>query len=470
MSTEKLLLAVLGAGVWALVLKPIAPHAEDGPAPMTLASADGAATPWTGQGQAQAIQSDPQLHSVQAQQLASDDIMFAPTGDSLTETLARRVMQFDTRDGLKSYVNGNQAGWHKDGDLFMVGRLTWRWQQGADEISDLRNVVPEGLTVSSAHFPSEKEAFAWGVSRNIYVEMASDPGHFRIGRLEGGGFNRNAADGVLSYNIKVTDSARAVKGGKGPQKSRALTAQMIVDDEEARGGYVAGHFSTTMKNGVSYPSRVGGIGSWSVARIEGTDNGKVWGAYATAQFSQKNKNAESDGKLVGIEIGAKNWGGSDVANPYEPKAKIGIWFAQGGDPDAVDPQPSTAMIVNGNSRQTGWHYGIAWRNISDDYLWFHQPIKGSQARALNISNSEDWAKEVIVLPNGSGIGTYDADGTVVTPVLDGNSLSVASAVHVGGQQVLSGQQAAIADSAGGDETARINAILAALRSHGLIAE
>lgn len=467
MNSEKILLAVLGAGVWALVLKPVAPHAEAVAPPVMLASAEAPKSGWPGAG---AVQSGPPVHLAQAQQLASDDIVFAPTGDSLTETVAGRVMQFASREALKTYVTGNRAGWHRDGDLFQVGRLTWRWQQGADEISDLRNLVPEGLTVSTSHFASDKEAFAWGSRRNIYVEMASDPGHFRIGRVEGGGFNKNAADGVLSYNVKVTDSARAVKGGKGPQKSRALTAQMIVDDEEARGGYVAGHFSTTVRNGVSYPDRLGGIGSWSVARIDGTDDGKVWGAYATAQFSQKNKNAESDGKLVGIEIGAKNWGGSDVANPYEPKAKIGIWFAQGGDPDAVDPQPSTAMIVNGNSKNTGWHYGIAWRNISDDYLWFHQPIKGSQARALNISNSEDWASEVIVLPNGAGIGSYDASGEKVTGVLDSERLNVGTAVQVAGTQVVASQQPAIADSAGGDEQARINAILAALRAHGLIAQ
>lgn len=38
-----------------------------------------------------------------------------------------------------------------------------------------------------------------------------------------------------------------------------------------------------------------------------------------------------------------------------------------------------------------------------------------------------------------------------------------------GTQVLGARQAAIADSAGGDEQDRINAILGALRSHGLIA-
>lgn len=40
---------------------------------------------------------------------------------------------------------------------------------------------------------------------------------------------------------------------------------------------------------------------------------------------------------------------------------------------------------------------------------------------------------------------------------------------VGGTKVIGAQQAAISDSVGGDEQARINAILAALRAHGLIA-
>ncbi|SKB32474.1 hypothetical protein [Sphingopyxis flava] len=43
------------------------------------------------------------------------------------------------------------------------------------------------------------------------------------------------------------------------------------------------------------------------------------------------------------------------------------------------------------------------------------------------------------------------------------------AVYVGSTKVLGAQQAAIADSAGGDEQAKINEILAAIRAHGIIA-
>lgn len=45
----------------------------------------------------------------------------------------------------------------------------------------------------------------------------------------------------------------------------------------------------------------------------------------------------------------------------------------------------------------------------------------------------------------------------------------ATSYKVSGTQVVGAQQSAIADSVGGDESTKINAILAALRSHGLIA-
>lgn len=53
------------------------------------------------------------------------------------------------------------------------------------------------------------------------------------------------------------------------------------------------------------------------------------------------------------------------------------------------------------------------------------------------------------------VEVYDNDGTME--------------VRVDGTKVVTEQQTAIADSAGGDESTKINAILAALRAHGLIA-
>lgn len=447
MTIDRVLLAVLATGIWALVLKPDAPQADN--------------VVVTG--------GEPRLALTPGAAQTSDAVLYSPTGGSLTAAIRSRVMQFPSRAALRDYLQAMPAAAHGNGDLFMVGHLMWRWSEGAAEISDLDNLVPEGLTVSTDHFPSEDEAYDWAVTRNIYVQQAGNPGHFQIGRLGGGGFNRSHADGALSFNLKVTDSSNAVPGGRGPQKTRAITGQLILDDPQARGGHAAGYFSTTVRNGVDYPARVGGLGSWSTAKILGVTNGKAWGSYASAQFAQTNRGAESDGKLIGIEIGAKNWGGSDVDDPYGDKAKIGIWFAQGGDADAVDHQPSTAMIVNGNERKTGWHYGLVWRNVAKDYLWLHQPIRGAQARAMRISNSPDWADEVIVLPYGSGIGIYRRDGRVIDGVLNGDRLKVGQGVYVAGQQVLAARQPAIRDSAGGDERARINAILSALRAHGIIA-
>lgn len=48
-------------------------------------------------------------------------------------------------------------------------------------------------------------------------------------------------------------------------------------------------------------------------------------------------------------------------------------------------------------------------------------------------------------------------------------IDLSDSLSVDGTQVVTNQQAAIPDSVGADEVARINDILAALRTHGLIA-
>ncbi|SKB27309.1 hypothetical protein [Sphingopyxis flava] len=64
----------------------------------------------------------------------------------------------------------------------------------------------------------------------------------------------------------------------------------------------------------------------------------------------------------------------------------------------------------------------------------------------------------------------DANNSYYLGTSTANWLRVyADAYYVGSTKVLGAQQSAITDSAGGDEQAKINAILAALRAHGIIA-
>ena len=57
--------------------------------------------------------------------------------------------------------------------------------------------------------------------------------------------------------------------------------------------------------------------------------------------------------------------------------------------------------------------------------------------------------------DSASVEVYDNDGTME--------------LLIDGTKVLTEQQTAIGDSVGSDEVAKINAILAALRAHGLIA-
>jgi hypothetical protein len=83
------------------------------------------------------------------------------------------------------------------------------------------------------------------------------------------------------------------------------------------------------------------------------------------------------------------------------------------------------------------------------------------------------------IPKADGDGKLDVgwlptDAANGIPSLDGSKRAVAAGLVVDGNQVVAGQQAAIANPAGGvtidlQSRAAINLILDALRAHGLIA-
>lgn len=144
-----------------------------------------------------------------------------------------------------------------------------------------------------------------------------------------------------------------------------------------------------------------------------------------------NPNEATDGKLVGVEIKAANWGGSDY-DPFDQEdsdgenvGKYNIWLAGGGDVENAYHQPISAGIFNGNEKESGMNYFAAIRNVRKDYLRFYQPLGSGTAtmpgvRALHVTPEKNtslghWADEVVVLPNSKGIGWYNAAGDAVEP-------------------------------------------------------
>ncbi len=168
--------------------------------------------------------------------------------------------------------------------------------------------------------------------------------------------------------------------------------------------------------------------------LSGPDQGGTGTAFADeCRIIIYDGNTATDGKLVGEEIKAANWGGT-IYDPLtatgENLGKYNIDFVAGADADNAFQQPVSAMMHNGNDTVGGWLYGGIFRNVRNDYFHLYQPL-GSDVRALNISKEDSdigsWAEEVIVIPDGKGIGWRDSVGTTISPVITrtGTTTSVA---------------------------------------------
>ena len=67
-------------------------------------------------------------------------------------------------------------------------------------------------------------------------------------------------------------------------------------------------------------------------------------------------------------------------------------------------------------------------------------------------------------------GTLAVTGALTATLITGTTINASSAYQVAGTQVVTTQQAAVADATGaGDVVARLNDLLARVRTHGLIA-
>jgi hypothetical protein len=136
---------------------------------------------------------------------------------------------------------------------------------------------------------------------------------------------------------------------------------------------------------------------------------------------------------------------------------------------------------------------VAHQFKNDAQAWTVQYVDGSDGDAWKLNDSTNSKIKIKVNPNTGDIELNNGKVTISdatdTTALDTGSLQTAGGasvkknlwvgedvnlatgkgVKVNAIKVLGDQRAAIADAAGGDEVTKINAILAALRAHGLIA-
>lgn len=128
------------------------------------------------------------------------------------------------------------------------------------------------------------------------------------------------------------------------------------------------------------------------------------------------------------------------------------------------------------------HAGTIWGNGSELTNLFPGYLQGFPSDSSKVLLGDGtWGSVPGASPGGSsgdiqinnGSGGFSGGG----PTFDGSTLYVPAYVEVGstygykvnGTKVVDAQQSAISDSVGGDESTKINEILSALRSHGLIA-
>lgn len=175
-----------------------------------------------------------------------------------------------------------------------------------------------------------------------------------------------------------------------------------------------------------------GGGSATVSAIESGLRQRIGGAYFAAQAAGTNPNVRGlrtiatfddqnttvDGKMVGMEVGAHNFGGSEVerVEGNAQTAKVAIWATSGSDQGASNHRRSTAILFNGNAGNPdsgtsgGYFQGVMLRNVARNFFLGYQPGL-SGAKLVNGENHNNWSEHTITLPYQTGISTWTSDGT-----------------------------------------------------------
>lgn len=270
------------------------------------------------------------------------------------------------------------------------------------------------------------------------------------GSYASAGFNQDNGVDLIGNSYDRANNATSGDPGSGNWGTRSDKTSLRISYTDGAGGdltsalqAVGSGYKLSFRSKSNTSNRI----TWTIGAA-GTDNGTYIQFDGLAAPNEAgngtligdeteiiiyNGNTATDGKLVGIEIKAANWGGT-VYDPLtasgENVGKYNIDFVAGADADNAFQQPVSAMMHNGNDTIGGWLYGGLFRNVRNDFMHFYQPL-GSDVRALNLqkasSNLGSWAEEVIVLPDGTGIGWRDSAGTTISPVITrtGTTTSVA---------------------------------------------
>lgn len=344
------------------------------------------------------------------------------------QTQVESLWGFATRADLVTYISApSNASKHSDGDVFRVGHLEWVFETGCAEVSDMAELRPVGHILSTEHFASTSEAYAYASANNVLVaeydhEQSGDSlpfntGRFRLGTLSN--WNQNLTDAYWAVNAQVTDSNQ--KRGATPighQRPSAISGHVTVTDADSEGSHIGVQGSASTTVDASYPDRCSAMGIHGQGKVVGGTTGEAFGGYFAANFNQSNSSGTVDGLLVGITVAAKNFGGTDVSDVTTELRKVAIQVDGGSDSDsATDLQPSTAVLLTNPANDvSGWHHGFWMRRIRQNIIVGDEP-NASGCRAMWIKDqvagwtTGDWDTNLIVLPSGHGYGV-DNNGTI----------------------------------------------------------
>lgn len=305
------------------------------------------------------------------------------------------------------------------GTVWTADGLSYRYTGVGTDISDLAGWVPV-WPYSTAHFPSVSAARSWSEANEVLIrDETADPN---------GSQHRIGANLAASENANWLDAAWAVQRTKSTTGTGDHAIAGMLDMTGLSAGQAAGYAGSFMAYNAmdTGGNDVFAAGIRAGAQLYGGTSGtpvvgNVRGVITEISFPLTNQNADTDGRLTGIEVAVKNFGGSDDSEVENPTAtcKRNILFAQGGDDSPTEHQPNTALTMCGNNGP-GWHYGHTVRNILKDYLYLFDPA-ASGARAVNVRPSASWAESLIAIPEDHGIGVWDTAGTTLTTAMTGDS-------------------------------------------------
>jgi hypothetical protein len=162
----------------------------------------------------------------------------------------------------------------------------------------------------------------------------------------------------------------------------------------------------------------------------------------------------SEGNSEIINLYGSNFQSNNNAPRHDLFGAGAYLYYDDDNPDNFQTSGSPSSILSYN----GWLF----KTSSQQVQYLYDGVFASTNFTVHSSNS---FVSLSAYSNGNQVTLADTATNFTQPI----NLLNSGELRINGTKVVGVQQSAIADSAGGDEQAKINAILTALRNHGLIA-